>query len=116
MWQEYQQSEIVTESDKRRKLEQNIPSEDTMEFKVELGADIVIINEDRGNFIPMFLFSCEEVHYVSTSGMQQQDKADGTAETKCSFYYFNAAKGYWEPAIDRFSVAVNLSRVGKKSV
>ena len=64
MWQDYQQSSIVTESDIQRKLEQDIPSEDSMYFMVEQGADIVIINEDRGNFIPMFLFSCDKVIYI----------------------------------------------------
>ena len=83
---------------------------------MEQGADIVIINEDRGNFIPMFLVSCEEVNYVWSSGMQQQDRADGSTETRCSLYYFNASKGYWEPAVEHFGVAVNLSRVGKVSV
>ena len=83
---------------------------------MEQGADIVIINEDRGNFIPMFLVSCEEVNYNWSSGVHQQDKADGTADTRCSFYYFNASKGYWEPAIEHFGVAVHLERLGNKSV
>ena len=40
-------------------MEQDIPSEDSIDFKLEQGADIVIINEDKGNFVPMFLLSCE---------------------------------------------------------
>ena len=64
----------------------------------------MIINEDRGNFVPMFLMSCEEVAYQQTSGQNEQDKSDGNADTKCSLYYFNAKKGHWEPAIEAFSV------------
>ena len=41
------------------------------------------------------------------------DKMDGTADTKCSIYYFNSTKGYWEPAIERFSIVVHLSRAGR---
>ena len=53
----------MTESEKQRKKEQDIPSEDSIEFVIENGADIVIINEDRGNFVPLFLFSCEQVSF-----------------------------------------------------
>ena len=103
----------MTESEKQRKKEQDIPSEDSIEFVIENGADIVIINEDRGNFVPLFLFSCEQVSFHQNSGINQMDKMDGTADTKCSVYYFNSTKGYWEPAVESFSIWINLSRVGK---
>jgi hypothetical protein len=94
----------VTESDKIRQKEQDVVPEDVIEFILDQGADIVIINEDKGNFVPMFLFSTESVTFNQNSGLQQQDRSDGYADTKCSLYYFNAQKGYWEPAIERFSV------------
>ena len=34
MWQEYQQSSIVTESDKQRQMEQDVPSEDSIDFNL----------------------------------------------------------------------------------
>ena len=64
MWQDYNESSITTESDKQRKLEQDIIPENSMEFKLLEGADIVIINEDKGNFVPLFLFSCESVNFT----------------------------------------------------
>lgn len=73
----------------------------------------MIINEDKGNFVPMFLVSCEQLVFNQTSGVSQADRSDGSAETKCSLYYFNSTKGYWEPAIERFSVLVNLEQAGK---
>ena len=75
----------------------------------------MIINEDKGNFAPMFLMSCEEVAYQQTSGQNEQDKSDGNADTKCSLYYFNAKKGHWEPAIEAFSVSVQLQRILKQN-
>ena len=42
-----------------------------MSFVMDKGADIVIINEDKGNFVPLFLCSCEEVIYDYTSGLNQ---------------------------------------------
>jgi len=70
MWQDYQESSIVTESDKQRKIEQDVPPESTIEFSLDQGADIVIINEDKGNFVPMFLFSCESVVFFQNSGLE----------------------------------------------
>lgn len=87
-----------------------------MTFTLNEGADIVIINEDKGNFVPMFLFSCEKLVYINNSGLNQADKSDGNADTKCSLYYFNSTKGYWEPAIERFSVVTVLKRIGKKNI
>lgn len=113
MWQDYQESSIVTEAEKKRQVEQDIVSEDSMHFTVERGADIVIINEDGGNFVPMFLMSCETINFNQQSGLRQVDNMDGEADTKCSLYYFNSEKGYWEPAIERFTINVLLKRVGK---
>ena len=76
----------------------------------------MIINEDKGNFVPMFLLSCEKLTFHQTSGVNQADKSDGNADTRCSLYYFNAAKGYWEPAIERFSIVILLQRAGKMNV
>lgn len=64
----------------------------------------------------MFLFSCEKLTFHQTSGVNQADKSDGNADTRCSLYYFNAAKGYWEPAIERFSIVVLLQRAGKMNI
>ena len=36
---------------------------------MENGLDIVVINEDKGNFIPMFLFSTEKVLFNQNSGL-----------------------------------------------
>ena len=41
-----------------------------MHFLVEGGADIVIINEDGGNFVPMFLLSCETINFNQQSGLR----------------------------------------------
>ena len=87
---------------------QDIPVEGSIDFKLDRGADIVIINEEKGNFVPLFLFSCENVLFVQHSGIGQTDKSEATADTSCSLYYFNAEKGYWEPAVERFTVAVKL--------
>ena len=117
MWTEYQQSSMMTDSDKQRIIyEQDIPSEDSMSFILEEGADIVIINEDKGNFVPLFLCSCEKVIYDYTSGLNQADKSDGNAETRCSLYYFNRLKGYWEPAIEHFGINMTMNRIGKANV
>ena len=81
MWRDYQQSSIQTESDVQRQLEQDIPPEDSMSFVVQHGADVVIINEDRGNFVPMFLISCDKVAYTQNSGLNQEDRADGNVDS-----------------------------------
>ena len=106
----------MTESDKQRQIEQDVPSEDSIDFNLQQGADIVIINEDKGNFVPMFLLSCEKVTFHQSSGLNQANKSDGNANTMCSLYYFNASKGYWEPAIERFGIDVVLQSVGKKNI
>ena len=50
-----------------------------------------------------------------SSGVDDLDRSDTAIDTKCSLYYFNAEKGFWEPAVERFSVAVQLAKVGKLS-
>ena len=50
-----------------------------------------------------------------SSGVDDLDRSDTAIDTKCSLYYFNAEKGFWEPAAERFSVAVQLAKVGKVS-
>ena len=46
-----------------------MPTESSISFKVDQGADIVIINEDKGNFVPLFLFSCEDVMFTQNGGI-----------------------------------------------
>ena len=75
----------------------------------------MIINEDKGNFVPMFLFQCEDVAFCQTSGTNEIDASEGALGTQCSIHYFNSEKGYWEPAFERFSVTVELSQQGKVS-
>lgn len=62
-WQEYAETSVETESEKQSKSEQDVPTESIIRFKLDQGADIVIINEDKGNFVPLFLFSCEDVTF-----------------------------------------------------
>ena len=99
------------ESEKRRKIEQDVPNQDSVQFEVKEGVDIVVINEDRGNFSPMFLFSTETVTFSQTSGLGQLDVADGTAETILSTYYFNQIKSHWEPIVERVELVVDMKRV-----
>lgn len=42
-----------------------------MTFEILDGVDIVVINEDKGNFTPMFLFTTEKVLFNQVSGLGQ---------------------------------------------
>ena len=66
MWEEYASQHTVTEKEKEIKIQKKadgVPDEVRIDFKMTEGADIVIINEDKGNFVPMFLFQCEDVSF-----------------------------------------------------
>lgn len=79
------------------------------------GADVVLINEDKGNFVPMFLFQCEDISFKLASGQNEEEQSKGALDTQLSVHYFNKKKGYWEPAVERFSVAVEFGKVEKVS-
>ena len=63
LWAEYNEKSIETESDKLRKIEQDVPDQNSISFSIKNGIDIVIINEDLGNFTPLFLFSAETLSF-----------------------------------------------------
>ena len=63
LWSDYTETQIETEADKARKIEQDVPAEFLLDFQSEQGVDVVIINEDKGNFVPMLLFQCDKVTY-----------------------------------------------------
>ena len=66
------EKESVTTSEKQEEAvakqdESMVASDDTVSFNIDKGADIVIIYEDKGNFVPLFLFSCEQVRFDQSS-------------------------------------------------
>lgn len=90
LWTDYAEQFAETESDKLRKIEQDIPNQDSISFVVTNGVDVVIINEEKGTFTPLFLLSAETINYDNTSGLNMTDMAEGSVDTKCSLHYFNS--------------------------
>ena len=76
MWEEYAAKHTETEKEKVKKIEKKatgVPDEVQIDFKVREGADIVIINENKGNFVPLFLFQTEDVQFTQQSGTAEED-------------------------------------------
>ena len=90
LWTDYTEQSIVTDSDKLRKIQQDIPNQDSISFVVTNGVDVVVINEEKGTFTPLFLLSAETINYELTSGLNMLDMAEGSVETRCSVHYFNS--------------------------
>lgn len=79
-----------------------------LDFVCDKGADIVIINEEKGNFVPLILLSASTITFAQNSGLEEQDRSEGNCETKAAIFYYNPQIGQWEPAIERFSIQVLL--------
>ena len=116
LWIKYYAQSLELDSIKQHKIEQDLPNQDSCSFEVQNGVDVVVINEDRGNFTPMFLFTTEKVLFNQVSGLGQQDVTDGSLDTILAAHYFNADKSHWEPIIERNKIVVNMKRVKKKNI
>lgn len=68
-------------------------------------AELIVINEYQGSFLPLILFQIEKVTFTQElfkTGLFET--MEGDAETSCRMQYFNAPLGFWEPAIERFDI------------
>ena len=116
IWKKYYDTSLELDSDKQQKIEQDVPNQDSISFEVQDGIDMVIINEDRGNFTPMFLLTTEKILFNQNSGLYHQNQSDGQLDTMISAHYFNADKSHWEPIIERFMFIFHMKQVKKKTI
>lgn len=93
LWKQYNEASVQTAADKKRKMEQDIPTELILDFICDKGADIVIINEERGNFVPLILLSASTITFAQNSGLEEQDRSEGNCETRAAIFYYNAQIG-----------------------
>ena len=67
------------------------------------GMQVMIINDNCGNFMPVLGLSVSEMcyQYGQVAGVKT-----GKTHFSCSLSYFNALAGCWEPAIEKFNVTL----------
>lgn len=73
------------------------------------GLQLMIINDNCGNFMPVLGTSISEMCYQY--GLTQGLKT-GKTSFSCSVSYFNALAGSWEPVIEKFTV--NLENITQR--
>lgn len=102
-------SESILDSDLNDEDEPYGAAEETkVEFECK-SAELVVIDEYQGNFLPMLLMLVDRVVFEqSFKKIGDSDRMSGSAETACRMQYFNAPIGFWEPAIERFFINVKL--------
>lgn len=82
LWAKYSATKEVVKAPKAElekdvSVPKEIPSLDSINFEIQDGVDIVVINEEKGNFTPLFLFTTEKMHFNQDAGKDHQDMSDG---------------------------------------
>jgi len=78
-------------------------------------AKILIINESKDFYMPLFMLGCEQVVYESTPLNCKEDYSKGKVGTQIHLSYYNSDAGFFEPAIDGFGVEIDMDFLGKSS-
>ena len=63
------------------------------------GLNMILIDDNQGNFFPVLNLSLSDFQYESDSDDTQ---ASGMTEFQSSVNYYNAEAGLWEPFIETF--------------
>ena len=98
IWTDYAVNDVVSDEFKDYKKETAVYPETQVDITAD-GAELVIINEEKGNFVPLFMTKVEGIKFSMADGVIE-DTMEFYGDTGFSVYYFNQNSGYWEPAVE----------------
>lgn len=67
VWVEYADKDVISDEFKEYKKDVQVPPETHIDFVCD-GAEFIIINEEKGNFVPLFLAQCDSVKFTMGDG------------------------------------------------
>ena len=114
IWSDYAVNEVVSDEFKDYKAITSVPPETHVDLISE-GAELVIINEEKGNFVPLFMTKIDRITFTMSEG-HVEEQMDSYGDTGFSVYYFNQASGYWEPAVEPVLLTLKLIKNQKKTI
>ena len=78
---------------------------------VSYGLQFIIINDYRGNYLPVFGVSVSQLFYQFGMTVNEQS---GNTNVQLSSSYFNAVEGSWEPILELLDVELLHKQEGSK--
>ena len=71
-------------------------------------ANVLIINENHGSYIPLFLLGLHTLSFENHPENHSNDNQKGKITLKVNVGYYNSSAGFFEPAVDMFGIDVEL--------